>query len=108
MGVDSDGRDFNAHSPMFGYSDTNEAGRRVQDLFSSTTFELMYKKNYPHTYLHYTGKSTTPDLLIVTADLYNLTKCRILKDLGSGHRQVLAEVKVPKADRRPFLPSKVS
>ncbi|GIX67832.1 hypothetical protein CEXT_214621 [Caerostris extrusa] len=34
--------DFNAHSPSWGYSDTNEAGRRVHDFLCSATFELIY------------------------------------------------------------------
>ncbi|XP_035229941.1 uncharacterized protein LOC118201889 [Stegodyphus dumicola] len=100
--------DFNAHSPMWGYSDTNEAGRSVQDLLRSTAFKLIYDKKDPHTYLHYTGKCTIPDLLMVTDDLYNLTKHSVLKDPGSRHRQVLAEVKIPKLDWIPFSPSKVS
>lgn len=33
--------DFNTHSPIWGYSGPNEAGRIVQDFLSSTTFELI-------------------------------------------------------------------
>ncbi|GIX67830.1 hypothetical protein CEXT_214611 [Caerostris extrusa] len=43
---------------------------------------------------------------MVTADLFKLTKCSVLKDLGSGHRQVLAEIKIPRADQRPFQDQK--
>ncbi|KAG8192562.1 hypothetical protein JTE90_015197 [Oedothorax gibbosus] len=100
--------DFNAHSPVWGYSDTNKAGRRVQDFLSSSNFELIFNKRDPHTYLHYNGRSTTPDLLMVTADLHSFTKRSIMKDPGSGHRQVLAEIMIPKAEQRPFTPSKTS
>ncbi|GFY74431.1 hypothetical protein TNIN_76531 [Trichonephila inaurata madagascariensis] len=100
-------RDFNAHSPVWRYSDTNEAGRTVRDFLSSTTFELLCNKKDPRTYLYYNGKSTTPDLLIVTADL-SLTKRTNLKDPGSGSRQVLAETEIPNTDQRPFPPSKIA
>ncbi|GFS33878.1 hypothetical protein TNIN_443431 [Trichonephila inaurata madagascariensis] len=62
-------RDFSAHSPVWTYSDTNEAGRRVQDFLRSITFELLYKKQRPYSYLPYNGKSTAPNLLMVTTDL---------------------------------------
>ncbi|GIY82785.1 hypothetical protein CEXT_276901 [Caerostris extrusa] len=39
--------DYNAHSPPWGYSDPNEAGRRVHDFLCSTTFELIYDKKIP-------------------------------------------------------------
>ncbi|GIY78090.1 uncharacterized protein CEXT_566191 [Caerostris extrusa] len=45
---------------------------------------------------------------MVTADLYKLTKRSVLKDPGSGHRQELAEIEIPRADERPFSRSKVS
>ncbi|GFT30370.1 hypothetical protein NPIL_342001 [Nephila pilipes] len=93
---------------MWGYSDTNEAGGRVQDFLSSSTFELVYNKEDPHTYLHYNGKSFTPDLLMVSADLYTFTKRTVLKDPGSGHGQVLVEVERLGADQRPFSSSKTS
>ncbi|GFS28449.1 hypothetical protein NPIL_76731 [Nephila pilipes] len=93
---------------MWGYSDTNEAGGRVQDFLSSSTFELVYNKEDLHTYLHYNGRSVTPDLWMVTADLYKFTKRAILKDPGSDHRQVLAEGEIPRADQRPFPSSNSS
>ncbi|GFT63009.1 hypothetical protein NPIL_685061 [Nephila pilipes] len=82
--------DFKAHSPIGVYSDTNEAGGRVQDFLISSTFELVYNKGDPHTDLHYNDRRFTPDLLMVTADLYKFTKRTVLKDPGSGHRQMAA------------------
>ncbi|GFT05535.1 hypothetical protein NPIL_576971 [Nephila pilipes] len=93
---------------MWGYSDTNEAGGRFQDFLSSSTFELVYSKADPHTYLHYNGRSFTPNLLMVTTDFYKFTKRAVLKDPCSGHRQELAEVEIHKADQRPFSSSKTS
>ncbi|GFV43482.1 hypothetical protein TNCV_4592061 [Trichonephila clavipes] len=45
---------------------------------------------------------------MVTPDLFNLTKRSVLKDHGSGHREVLTEIEIPNADQRPFSPSKIS
>ncbi|GFU36006.1 hypothetical protein NPIL_254471 [Nephila pilipes] len=66
--------DFNTHSPMWCYSDINEARERVQEFLSSSTFELVNNKEDPYTYLHYNGSSYMPDLLMATADLYKFTK----------------------------------
>ncbi|GIY49131.1 hypothetical protein CDAR_308411 [Caerostris darwini] len=94
--------------PFWEYSDTNEAGRRVQDFLSSTTFELIYNKKDPHRYLHYNDRGSTPDLLLITADIYKITKRTVLNDPGLGHRHVLAEIELPKANQRPFSPTKIS
>jgi len=34
--------DFNAHSPKWGYKDTNTAGKEMEDLFNTSVLELLY------------------------------------------------------------------
>ncbi|GFU09327.1 hypothetical protein NPIL_138101 [Nephila pilipes] len=67
---------------------TNEAEERVQDFLNPSTFELVYNKEDPHTYLYHNGRRFTPEQLMRFADLYKFTKGAILKDPGSVHRQV--------------------
>ena len=84
--------DFNAHSPMWGCNDSNEARKSVEDLLNPSTFELIYNSNDPHTCLHYNGTSTTPDLLLLSSDVSDLTKRSVLDDPGSDHRQIIADI----------------
>ncbi|GFU43047.1 hypothetical protein NPIL_456761 [Nephila pilipes] len=49
---------FNVHSPMWYYSDTNEAEGRVQDFLSSSTFEFVYNKEDPQ--IQYLQTGTVP------------------------------------------------
>ncbi|GFS98400.1 hypothetical protein NPIL_383231, partial [Nephila pilipes] len=66
---------------------TNEAEERVQDFLNPSTFELVYNKEDPHTYLYHNGRRLTPEQLMRFADLYKFTKGAILKDPGSVHWQ---------------------
>jgi hypothetical protein len=48
---------------MWGYKDTNSAGKEMEDLFNTSTLELIYDRDPPK-YVHYNGAQTTPDLLL--------------------------------------------
>ncbi|GIX75886.1 hypothetical protein CEXT_416191 [Caerostris extrusa] len=87
--------DVNAHSPKWGCNDTNHSGKEVEDLLNTSTLELIYNCNDPHTFLHYNGTKPNPNLLLVSADLSQSTKRSVLEDPGSGHRQILAEISFP-------------
>ena len=84
--------DFNAHSPEWGYKDTNTAGKELEDLLNTSTLELIYDDTHPPTYLHYNGALTTPDLLLISSDISTNAKRIILDDPGSGHKLVVAEI----------------
>ncbi|GFY76161.1 reverse transcriptase domain-containing protein [Trichonephila inaurata madagascariensis] len=77
--------DFNAHSPIWGYIDSNNAGKSVEDLLNSNIFELFYNHSDPHTYLHYNVTSTSPDLLLVTSDISEYSRRYVIVNPGSGH-----------------------
>jgi hypothetical protein len=83
--------DFNAHSPKWGYKDTNAAGKEMEDLLNTSILELIYNDTDSPTYLNFNGAQTTPDLL-VTTDISANTKRIILDDPGSGHKPVSANI----------------
>jgi len=61
--------DFNAHSPKWGYKDTNTAGKEKEDLLNTSVSELIYNDTDPSTYLHFNVAQTTPDLLLKSSDI---------------------------------------
>ena len=90
--------DFSAHSPKWGYKDTNAAGKEMEDL-NTSVLELIYNDTDPSTYLHFNGAQTTPDLLLVSSDISANTKCIILGNLGSGHKRVIASIPLSRQQR---------
>ena len=84
--------DFNAHSPKWGYKDTNATGKEMEDLLNTSILELIYDDIDPPTYLHFNRAKTTPDLLLVTSDISANTKRIILDDPGLGHKPVIAKI----------------
>ena len=83
--------DFNAHSPKWGYTDTNAAGKDMEDLPNTSVLELIYNDTDPPTYLQFNGTQTTPDLLLLSSDISANTKRIILEDPGSVHKPVIAK-----------------
>jgi hypothetical protein len=94
-------RDFDAHSPKWGYNDTNAAGKEMEDLLNTSILELIYDNTDPSTYLQFNGTQTTPDLLLVSSDISANTKRIILNDPGSGHKPVIAKITLPRQQRIP-------
>ena len=84
--------DFKAHSPKWGYMDTNAAGKEMEDLLNTSILELIYNDTDPPTYLHFNGAQTTPDLLLISSDISANTKRIILDDPGSGHKPAIAKI----------------
>ena len=84
--------DFNGHSPIWGYTDTNASGKETEDILNTSNLQLVYNKNDTHTYLHYNETQTTPDLLLVSSDIFLNTEREIVDDPGSGHRPVIATI----------------
>ncbi|GFX99605.1 hypothetical protein TNCV_5026581 [Trichonephila clavipes] len=75
-------RDFNAPSSVWGYSDTNEFDRRIQDFLNSTTFELLYKKKDPLTYLPYNARSKVYDGIGILKRADNPSKTTYFTERG--------------------------
>jgi len=91
--------DFNAHSPKWGYKDTNAVGKEMEDLLNTSILELIYSNTDPSTYFHYNGAQTTSDLLLVSSDISANTKRIILDEPGSGHKPVIAKITLTQQQR---------
>nr|CDS27635.1 hypothetical protein HmN_000757200 [Hymenolepis microstoma] len=65
--------DFNAHSTRWGYKNRNTAGNEIEDILNSSPLERIYSDEDPATCLHYNGTRTTPDLLLVSSYICELT-----------------------------------
>ena len=98
--------DFNAHIPMLGYKEYNHRGREVEDLLNSTNLILDKDMNSTPTLLHRRHLTTSrPDLIVVSADLYEQITVRVGEDIDSDHSPVLIKINKlvkPETKRRPF------
>ena len=98
--------DFNAHIPMLGYKEYNYRGREVEDLLNSTNLILDKDMNSTPTLLHRRHLTTSrPDLIVVSADLYEQITVRVGEDIDSDHSPVLIKINKlvkPEIKRRPF------
>ena len=93
--------DFNGHSPLWGYEDTNDTGRRIEELCSSTNLILLQDKDSPKTLLHKVhGTLHRPDLTLVSADLESQTSEEILRDTSSDHRPILTKISILKRRKK--------
>nr|CDS28070.1 hypothetical protein HmN_000187100 [Hymenolepis microstoma] len=61
----------------------------------------------PATYLQYNGTRTTPDLLLVSGDISELTQLKMIDDPGSGHKPVIASITINSKSMTPKMPTKV-
>jgi hypothetical protein len=82
---------FNAHFHDVGYKNINEAGKTMDNFISANTVELLYEKEDPTTYLHYSGSTTSPDLTLAS-DIAALASRNIIHDPGCGHRMIITTV----------------
>ena len=83
--------DFNGHSPLWGYGDSNATGKYIEEINESTNLIIQQDKNSTPTLLHKASKSLSrPDLTLVSSDLD--VHCTVLPDVGSDHRPILTNV----------------
>nr|CUU98279.1 hypothetical transcript [Hymenolepis microstoma] len=61
----------------------------------------------PATYLHYNGTTTTPDLLLVSSNISEVTQRKIINDSGSGHNPVIVSITINSKSVTPKMPTKV-
>nr|CDS25417.2 pol protein [Hymenolepis microstoma] len=99
--------DFNAHSTRWGYKDRNTAEKEIEDILNSCPLELSFSDEGPATYLHYNGTRTTPDLLLVSSDINELTQRKIIYGPGSGRKPVIASITINSKSMTPQMPTKV-
>ncbi|GIY21565.1 hypothetical protein CEXT_494451 [Caerostris extrusa] len=57
-----------------------EAGKEIEDFINSNTIKLIYNQKDPHTFMHYSGSLTTPDLLLVSSGTVGDITRTVLED----------------------------
>nr|CDS26560.2 rho gtpase activating protein 8 [Hymenolepis microstoma] len=70
--------------------DTYGAIRTETQLGKESKTYLTYSDESSTTYFYLNGTRTTPDLLLVSSDISELTQCKIIDDPESGHKPVIA------------------
>nr|CDS31060.1 hypothetical protein HmN_000048300 [Hymenolepis microstoma] len=99
-------RDFNAYSTRRGYKSRNTPGKEIEDIHNSSPLEL-YSDEDPATYLQYNGTRTTPDLLLISSDISELTQRKIIDNHGSGHKPIIASITINSNSMTPKMPTKL-
>nr|CUU00435.1 hypothetical transcript [Hymenolepis microstoma] len=97
----------NAHFTRWGYKSRNTAGKEIEDILNSSSLELIYSDEEPATYLHYNRTRTTPDLLLVTGHISELTQRKIIDDPKSGNKPVVVSITIKSKSMTPKMPTKV-
>ena len=94
--------DTNAHSPVWGYADTNASGDYIEDIVNSTNLILLQNKDSPPTFFHRpSGALTRPDSRLVSADLHDKCSWRVSDDLGSDHLPIIISIDLERERGRP-------
>ena len=89
--------DFNGHSPLWGYVDTDNTGKKIEELCNSTNLCLLQDENSPPSLLHRChGTLHRPDLTLVSGDLENHSSEELLEDISSDHRPILTKISIIK------------
>nr|KAG5705581.1 hypothetical protein BaRGS_034779 [Batillaria attramentaria] len=87
-------RDFNSHSPSWGYRDLNKKGEDLENWTISNQLILINKPEDPPTYYSRAWRTTsTPDLALATDDLHSIAQREVCDQLGgSDHRPVIITI----------------
>ena len=89
--------DTNAHSPSWGYDDTNESGKYIEELNNSTNLILLQDNDSKPTLFHRpSGTSKKPDHTLISADIRDQCHWEILEDIGSDHLPILISIQIEK------------
>ena len=93
--------DLNGHSPLWGYTDLDNTGKKIEEICQSTNLILLQDENSPKTLLHRRhGTLHRPDLTLVSADLSNNCSEEVLECISSDHRPILTKIQLPKLKQR--------
>ena len=94
--------DTNAHSPIWGYADTNASGDYIEDVVNSTNLMLLQNKDSPPTFFHRpSGALTRPDSTLVSADIHDKCSWKVSDDLGSDHLPIVISINLERDRGRP-------
>ena len=87
--------DLNGHSPLWGYTDRDNTGKKIEELCQSTNLMILQDENSAPTLRHRRhGTLHRPDLTLVSADLENHCSEEVLEDISSDHRPILTKINI--------------
>ena len=88
-------RDFNSHSPSWGYPDLDPKGDEVEDWTITNQMVLINRPDKSHTYYSRAWRKTScPDISIAADDVTKMTEHHVKQQLGgSDHKPVLLVIK---------------
>ncbi|GFS24653.1 RNA-directed DNA polymerase from mobile element jockey [Elysia marginata] len=86
--------DFNGHTLLWGYQDTNNTGKYLEEVCTTTNLPIQQNENSPPKLLHRAHNTLSrPDLTIMSPDLENDSEIRVLPDMVSDHRPTLITIR---------------
>ena len=89
--------DFNGHSPLWGYRDTDDTGRYLEELCTTTNLSIQQDEHSTPTLLHRAHNTLTrPDLTLMSPDLETDYVEQVLPCIGSDHRPILTTIRQSK------------
>ena len=93
--------DLNGHSPLWGYADRDNTGKKIEELCHSSNLILLQNDKSTKTLLHRRhGTLHRPDLTLVSADIVNHCTEEVLECISSDHRPVLTKINIVKHRHR--------
>ena len=93
--------DLNGHSPLWGYADRDNTGKKIEELCQSSNLILLQNEQSTKTLLHRRhGTLHRPDLTLVSADIENHCSEEVLECISSDHRPVLTKINIVKRTHR--------
>jgi len=88
--------DINAASITWEYSYQNHPGKTIEEYLNSNSLTLLYDPGESKTFIHYSGNTTNPDLVIA-----DNCKWIIIGVPGSGHRMTKTSLKLKTSNPTP-------
>ena len=86
--------DLNAASPAWGYNYKNRVGKLVEDYINSNSLKVLYDPEQPKSFIHHSGSTTNPDIVIVSTHIVDQCKKKLIGDPGCGHRMIKTSLKL--------------
>ena len=86
--------DFNAKSKTWGYSYQTHLRKTVKKYLHNSSLTLLYDPGVSKTFIHYSGSTTNPYLVMVSTNIADQCKRIITGDPGSGHCMTQTSLKL--------------
>ena len=93
--------DFNAGSTTWGYTYQNHPEKTVEEHLNSNSLTLLYEPGESKTFIHYSGSTTNPDLVIVSTTIADQCKWTIIGDPRRRNSMTKTSLKLKTSEPTP-------